>query len=80
MGWLNTYRGKPPRQLTERDVNAMYEAAIKRPKPIRNREQIRQIMCDKNPWRWRRLQSDMRWLRRQMKRAGFDPEDARWLV
>jgi hypothetical protein len=65
--------------LTESDVDSFLKAADERTKP-KSIEQVREILRRKNPVRMARLQSDSRWLRRQMKKMGLNPEDARWLL
>lgn len=72
------YRGKPQRQLTEEDI-ASFEATHM-VKPPLSTDQVRSIIMRKNRVRWWRMQNDLRWLQREMKKLKMNPEDARWLL
>lgn len=68
-----------PRRLDDGDWSAFMEAASDRRKPM-SREQIIEAVKARNPHRWWRLQWDYKWLEKQMKRLGQNPEDARELL
>lgn len=69
-------------RLTDQDVESFFAAANSKPKEIRPvtigslRKEIRTV----NPVRWVRLQRDLRWLKKQMRKRGYREEDARWLL
>ncbi len=46
----------------------------------RTRDKIRDFFQARNRWRWNRLQRDYAWLRKEMKKVGLNPEDARYLL
>ncbi len=46
----------------------------------RTRAKIRDFFQARNRWRWNRLQRDYAWLRKEMKKVGLNPEDARYLL
>jgi len=74
---VTNYRGQAPRQLTPEDIASFDQQFLEKPPP--NREQMIEILKRRNPVRWWRLQSDYRWMRRELKKAGRNPEDARWM-
>ena len=76
---MRSYRGQPQRRLTSDDVDSFVEAATLRKEP-RTTAQARAAIRQSNPVRWWRLQGDLKWLRREMKRMGLNPEDARWIL
>jgi hypothetical protein len=55
-----------------------YEAAYDR--PPKNLLQMQAAVARRNPRRWRRMQRDLKWLEKRMKKMGLNPEDARWLL
>jgi hypothetical protein len=77
----NEKKTKPtePRSLTPDDRLA-WDTALEKPRPERDVEAIRRLMRNRNPVRWHQVQSDVRWLRRQMKKAGLNPEDVRYIL
>ncbi len=46
----------------------------------RSRVRLRLFFEGKNRRRWRRLQRDFSWLRKEMEKAGLNPEDARFVI
>lgn len=68
-----------PRRLREEDVIAFYEASDKR-RPALGRDEIITIIRGKNSYRWWRIQHDYKWLRKQMRKLGQNPDDARELL
>jgi hypothetical protein len=45
--------------------------------PSRTVRQIRRRLRQGNYWRYRRLQADVRWMKRQLVKMGLNPEDWR---
>lgn len=69
------------RRLHEGDVDGFLAAAEQRDPPRRrDKDTLRNYLMAKSPWRWRALQRHLRWVEREMKRLGVNPEDARWLL
>ncbi len=67
------------RPLTEQDFDGFRAAADERPKP-RTIEDIRRRLTERNFVRMNRLQKEYRWMQREMKKMGLNPEDARWVL
>ena len=69
------------RALDQGDFDDLFGSAddIDRRPPARI-EELRKEIARSNPMRWLSLQTDLRWLKRQMKKRGMNPEDARWLL
>lgn len=44
------------------------------------RKHLQDLMARRNKWRWRRLNRDYKWLEKEMKKLGLNPEDARFLL
>ena len=44
------------------------------------RKHLQDHIASKNKWRWRRLQRDYRWVEKEMKKLGLNPEEARFLL
>lgn len=61
------------------DISGWLDAADKRPKE-HTRESIAQHIRRRNPIRWRNLQNDIKWVKKEMKKAGLNPEDWRYIV
>lgn len=81
--WKDISKNSQPRQryLTENDVSSFMKAASERPRYTRRtREALQHMLRMRNPWRWRRLQSDLAWAKKVMVKAGYDPEEIRWLL
>lgn len=70
------------RDLTEDDRLAWYDAASEREKAIRPQTiaDVQALVRNRNPIRWRQLQGHYRWLQKEMKRLGLNPEDARYML
>jgi hypothetical protein len=78
-GWPE--RNKQPRPLTDTDRLAWDHALDKQPRGnVRTFETVRKQMRARNPVRFALMQRDLRWLQKQMKKAGYNPEDARFLL
>ena len=73
--------GSQGRPLNEGDIAKIFAAARQRPdyKP-RAKASMIQVLRLRNPWRLRRLRSDLAWARKQLEKAGYDPEEIRWLM
>jgi hypothetical protein len=80
MGRSKNYIGEPPRFLDDRDLSGWFNAAIEAQTSRRTQEDIARHIKSRNPIRWRRLQRDLRWVKKEMKKLGLNPEDARWLL
>lgn len=71
----------PRRRLNERDVAGFMHAADRRPKYKPQRQaNLKSFLRLRNPWRWRNLQRDFKWAQKQLEKAGYDPEEIRWLL
>lgn len=70
---------KSKRLLTDNDIDSFNEAADQR-KPQRTQTNIIEALRKKDGHRMWRLQRDYRWMQKQMKKMGLNPEDARWLL
>lgn len=70
------------RDLTEDDRLAWYDAASEREKAIRPQTiaDVQALVRNRNPIRWRQLQGHYKWLQKEMKRLGLNPEDARYML
>jgi len=68
-----------PRRLSGDDIASFYKAADNRTSPL-TREEILARLQRKNSYRMWRIRYDFRWLQRQMKKMGQNPEDARELL
>lgn len=44
---------------------------------IRTREDVRALLRQRNPIKWMQIQRDIRWVEKEMKKMGLNPEDAR---
>lgn len=70
------------RDLTEDDRLAWYDAGSEREKAIRPQTiaDVQALVRNRNPVRWRQLQGHYKWLQKEMKRMGLNPEDARYML
>lgn len=68
-----------PRTLDDSDFDAFYKAADGRSAPL-TREQIIAKLERKNSYHMWALRYHYRWVRRQMKKMGLNPDDARELL
>jgi hypothetical protein len=70
-----------PRHVTDSDLASWFNAADERPtQTTLDLNQMRNYLKAKNPYRWARMQSDMRWARKIFVKLGRNPEDVRWLL
>lgn len=72
-------RGNKKRPLREEDVLGFFEATEHRSAPM-TRDQVIAAIEKKNSYRWWRIRHDYKWLKRQMKKLGQNPDDARELL
>jgi hypothetical protein len=70
------YRGQRPRQLTDEDIAWFEDTKLDKPLTM---EDVKALLRQRNPVRWWRLQNDFKWMQRQLRKMGRNPEDARWL-
>ena len=70
------------RDVTEKEVGDWLGAAEQRERKIRPRtaDAIRLELRRRNYVRYWRLQRDFKWMQKEMKRMGLNPEDARNLL
>lgn len=68
-----------PRKATEDDIAGWFEAAEMQRGP-KTRAAIIAALERKNKYRMWRLRYDYRWLQKQLKRMGLNPEDAKELL
>lgn len=71
-----------PRDLTSEDragwANAQ-DARLKPPK-VSTVNDVRRLIRNRNPVRWHQMQRDFKWVQKEMKRIGLNPEDARFML
>lgn len=82
--WLDrltgySYLKGPPRTLNDADYVGFFEAADRRVKP-KTREQMIAYIESRNAFRWWRLKHDYKWLKKQCKKMGLNPDEARELL
>ncbi len=68
------------KKLDDDMVDSFFEAAEQRPKRPQNRDELIELIKKNNSYRWWRLQHDYKWLRRQLKKNGYNPDEARELL
>ena len=72
------------RPLTEEDRVGWYDAqdTMRRnmSKEPKNIESVRRLIRHRNPVRWYNLQRDFKWVQKEMKKMGLNPEDARYIL
>jgi len=80
-------RNSDKRRLNENDLDGIWEASTDRVTHAAfrvtrrmTRDEIVVAIKQKNSYRWWRIQMDYRWLRKQMKKLGQNPDDARELL
>ena len=78
--WLSRLEKSTVRKLTDEDIDGFYAAAEKRPMKERTIVNIQEEIKLKNPVRWNRMQRDLKWLKKQMRKMGLNPEEARWVL
>lgn len=70
-----------PRELTPEDRagwnDALDRRASMKPQTV---ESVRALIRQRNPIRWRQLQNDIKWVEKEMKKLGLNPEDARSIL
>lgn len=68
-----------PQPLSEREVREFLTVSRDKVQHHSPRDAAKNLRL-RNPWRWRRMQKDIRWARRQLEKMGYDPEEIRWLL
>jgi hypothetical protein len=78
---LNALNGLK-RKLDEETIDSFFGAADERHKHMkpRNRDEIIELVTRSNTYRWWRLKHDYKWLQKQMKKHGYNPDEARELL
>jgi hypothetical protein len=76
-------RNQRPRQANEDEVQGWFNSADEREqkspvKPLNNQQRHNYLRA-KNPVRYYRMRSDMRWAMKLYVKLGLDPEEVRWL-
>jgi hypothetical protein len=69
-----------PRPLTEEDVAGFLKAAGVRKPSIPRQDMMISLLRRNNFWRWHQVQKDFRWMKKVLRKNGYDPEEARWLL
>jgi hypothetical protein len=49
-------------------------------RPSDNPQKVRRLLMTRNIVRWNKLQREVAFFRKQMKKMGFDPDDLHWLL
>jgi hypothetical protein len=78
---LNAWNNEKKR-LDDEMVDSFFSAADERNRHRRprNRDELIELIKRDNSYRWWRLQHDYNWLRKQMKKHGYNPDEARELL
>lgn len=74
---------KKPRNLTEDDRLGWDDAMDQRQKsPLQPRtvQDVQRLIRNRNPLRWHGIQKDFKWVQKEMKKLGLNPEDARYIL
>lgn len=72
-----------PRPLTLEDRAGWADAQDRGHKISRKPETleaVRKLIKHRNPVRWMQLQRDYKWVQKEMKKLGLNPEDARYIL
>lgn len=69
---------EPPRILRTSDITGFMEAAEARPPS--GIKSARKMLIKQHPYRMASIDSEYRWLQKQMTEMHMNPEDARWLL
>lgn len=72
-------RRNEKRRLREEDIVSFYAAAEQRKGPM-TRDEMLAALERKNSYRMWRIRHDFKWLKKQVKKMGHNPEDARELL
>jgi hypothetical protein len=75
-------RTSQPRNLTEADRIGWADAQDSRESSMKPRttQDVRALVRNRNPIKWAQLQGNYRWLQKEMKKMGLNPEDARYIL
>lgn len=71
------YVDLPPRFPTDEEVSAWFRSAESN---MRVAMTVRRELQSRNKVRWNRLQGDFAWMKKELKKMGLNPEDARWYL
>lgn len=71
--------GQDPRDLGEADLQNFDESADRRIKP-KTQVEIHQRLVAHNPMRWGRMQRDLKYFKKVMRKHGLNPEDLRFML
>lgn len=72
--------GSAPRDLTDEDF-VDWDISIQNRKPtLQNKEHAIQAIRRMNPYKWAEYKRNYKWVQKQMKKLGLNPEDIRWLL
>lgn len=74
---VKNYVGLPPRFPTDEEVKSWLHSAESRKDNALN---VRKELRRRNPIRWKRMQGDLHWMQKELKKMGLDPENARWYL
>ena len=78
---LNESRfGTAPRELNNGDIVDWTTAGDHRKPTLRSKEQIIHAIKSKNSYRWFEYKRQRRWVQKQMRKLGLDPDDEKWLL
>lgn len=81
--WTDPKKPNQPRDLTEADRIgwdvAMDQRAASKMRP-QTREDIIRLIRNRNPLRWHGFVKDYKWVQKEMKKLGLNPDDARYLL
>jgi hypothetical protein len=82
MNWSRREKAPTKRLLNEQDVSGFLAATAKRERePSLNKKLVlSDLLYKHNPWRWHRMRSDVKWARKVLQKAGYDPEEIRWIL
>lgn len=72
-----------PRDLTDEDRAGWADAQDARmssPMRPKTMEDVQRLIRNRNPIRWRQVRRDFRWVQKEMKKLGLNPEDARFIL
>lgn len=71
------------RDLNEQDIlgwNTALDDRETSPMKPRTREEVRTLIRAINPIKWRQIQKDIRWVEKQMRKHGLNPDDWRYVL
>jgi hypothetical protein len=78
--FLQDQQGAPTARPLDEDDYISFDEAVQQRKPPRGIADIKKELTQRNFMRMYALRKDFRWLQKQMKKMGLNPEDARWIL